>query len=44
MGTVANSEDPDEMQHFIWFCTACLDKIGLKRKKYNIFFFENNNL
>ena len=28
MGTLANSEDPDEMQymlHIIWACTVCLD-------------------
>ena len=32
MGTLANSENPDEMQHNIF-----LDKIDLKRKTYNMF-------
>ena len=36
-GTLANSEDPDKMSHFTMFCTVCLDKINLQRKKYNIF-------
>ena len=36
MGTLANSEDPDEMQ-FIRVCTVCKEKSYLQRKKYNIF-------
>ena len=36
MGTLANSEDPYEMRHFIRVCIVCQDKIDLQRKKYNV--------
>ena len=39
---LANSEDPDEMPHFIKVYTICLDKYYLQRKKYNL--FGNNNM
>ena len=42
MCTLANSEDPDEMLHFIRVCTVCLDKNDLQRKEYCL--FGNNNL
>ena len=37
MSTFANSEDPDEMQHFIRVYTVCKCKKGLQTKEYNIF-------
>ena len=43
-GTLANSEDPDEMPHdapFTRVCTVCFDKIDLQRKKYDICFNYN---
>ena len=33
---LANSEDPDEMLHFIRCCTVWSDKIDRQRNKYNI--------
>ena len=42
MGTFANSEDPDEMQHnmlhFIRVYTVCKGKTDLQTKGYNTFF------
>ena len=37
MSTFANSEDPDEMQHFIRVYTVCKGKNDLQTKKYNSF-------
>ena len=40
MGTMANSEDPDETLHLNY--TVCLDKINLQRKKSMLFFLNYN--
>ena len=37
MGTLANSEDPDEMRHNHQGLHCLLDQMYLQRKKYNIF-------
>ena len=38
MSTFANSEDSDEMLHFIRVFTVCKGKKDLQTKKYNFFF------
>ena len=42
MGTFTNSEDPDEMPHFIRVYTVCEGKKDLQMKKYNFFCFNYN--
>ena len=37
MGTLANSEDPDEMPHNHQGLHCLLDKMYLQKKKYDIF-------
>ena len=37
MSTFANSEDPDEMQHFIRVYTVCIRKKDLQNKEYSNF-------
>ena len=37
MSTFANSEDPDEMLHFIRVFTVCKGKNDLQTKEYIIF-------
>ena len=37
MRTLANSEDLDEIAHFIRVYAACFDKKDPQRKKYNVF-------
>ena len=38
MSTIANSEDPDEMQHFIRVYTVCKGKNNLHTEEYFFFF------